>query len=237
MGNRYVGGLMVGCALCLSILLWLAGCGSSLRASVPTPTATPSPTPTLSLPTPSPTPRIITLTSSGAPVAGPTLAWQKAALPAGFGMLFHDEDIGVAPSDGEIAYACTDQSPQGSSSPRVVVTHDGGASWAPAGAIQAWAGGCGKAVVDALVSSTAIVEEGFGPGTPAALTTNGGASWRLMAASTAPIMSLATAGGATYAIRQVDADNGSSSSLSVSTDGLRTWRALLGPDANTRREQ
>src|SRR5215467_14855283 len=95
--------LTLGAVCCV---LALAGCGQSHPAhalkSTPAPTTASTPLP---LPTATPSPQITTLSSSGAPVAGRAPEWSQVALPSGFGIQFHLSDIGVAPSDGEIAYA------------------------------------------------------------------------------------------------------------------------------------
>ena len=109
-------------------LLVLAGCGQSRQGS--TPEFTPIPT-AQALPTSSPLTHII------------TLRWSQAALPPGFGMEFHVSDIGVAPSDGDIAYACTTTLFQPYQT-KVVVTHDGGASWGPVTNINVNFGGCAE---------------------------------------------------------------------------------------------
>jgi hypothetical protein len=209
-------------------VLALAGCGPAhpANASESTPAATTVATP-LPLPTLTPSPQITTLSSAGAPVAGPALAWSQAALPTGFGMQFHVSDIGVAPSDGEIAYACTSTLSQ-TSQTEVVVTHNGGLSWGPLTHLSVNFAGCSDATVDAATPTTALVYSGPNPTGTGALTTNGGSTWQAYAVPNAGIYSLATAGGSTYAI--LDSESDSSFSLAVSRDSMRTWQPISVPN-------
>ena len=75
-------------------------------------------------------------------------------------MQFHVSDIGVAPSDGDIAYACTTTLSQ-SSQTEAVVTHDGGMSWGPVTNINVNFDGCSYVTVDATY---AILDSDSGNG-------------------------------------------------------------------------
>lgn len=208
-------------------LLVLAGCGQSRQGS--TPTFTPTPT-ALALPTP--LTYITTLPSGGTPLPGPTPAWSPAALPSGFGMAFHMSDIGVAPSDGDIAYACTTPLTQ-SSQTEVVVTHDGGMSWGPVTNINVNFDGCSYVTVDATTPTTALLYSGPNPMGTGALTTDGGSTWQPYTIPNAAIWSLSTSGDSTYAILDSDSGNGASFSLAVSQDGLHTWQPISVPSGGS----
>lgn len=118
---------VVGVSLFAALLL--SACGQA--AAKPNSTVTLLPTlPTTPLPTLPPTLTVAIIQSSGQPVWGNVASWSHAGLPAGFGMQFHISDLGVAASDGKTAYSCAAPGdPTRTGNPRVVVTHDGGASW------------------------------------------------------------------------------------------------------------
>jgi hypothetical protein len=223
--------LLTASVMCYCILV-LAGCGQSRQASTPKSTPTPPPVPTAApLPTLTPSPQITTLTSSGAPLTGPTPVCSQAALPTGFGMSFHQSAITVAQSNGEIAYACATTTDQPFKT-EVVVTHDGGASWGPLTQVNANFAGCGDAVVDLLIPTTALLYDGPNPMGTGALTTDGGSTWRAYTVPDAAVWSLATVGRSTYAILDNDSGNGSSFSLAMCQDGMRSWQPLSVPYGN-----
>lgn len=210
-------------------VLALAGCGqthltNSLK-STPTPTASQT---AMQFPTPTPSPEITTLSSTGGPVAGPRPDWSQAALPTGFGMQFHVSDIGVAPSNGRIAYACASTFSQ-TSRTEVVVTNTGGLSWGPLTHLNVNFAGCGDATVDAMIPTTALLYGSLLPSGTGALTRNGGSTWQAYTVPNAAIYSLATSGNSTYAILDSMSDNSTSFSLEVSRDSMTTWQPISVP--------
>lgn len=215
-------------ALLLALaLLSLAACGQA--AAKPHATAThPLPTP---FPTQTPMPTVAVIQSSGQPVWGKTASWSHANLPAGFGMQFHVSDLRVAASDGKTAYACAvlgDPSKMGN--PSVIVTHDGGASWANVASIPVLWYSCAQLTVDMLNPSVVIAAGDFG-GTPEA-TFDGGQSWQALSLPPQQsILQLATRGDHTYALmtKPNAGPNGASTILAESADHLSTWREI---DAN-----
>ncbi|HEX6541503.1 MAG TPA: hypothetical protein VF040_07090 [Ktedonobacterales bacterium] len=220
-----------------SLLLLLAACGQPATASHarPTPTRfvfTP-------LPTYPPIPTVKVIPSSGQPVWGNTTSWAHANLPAGFGMLFHESDLRVAASDGKTAYSCAvpgDQTQPGH--PRVVVTHDGGATWAYTTAIPVAWYSCVQLVVDMLNPSMVVAAGDFSGGTQE-VTLDGGTSWQPLALPPQEaILSLATRGSSSYALIQVPQNGGASATtiLAESSDSLRTWHEIDGnlPAVNLR---
>jgi photosystem II stability/assembly factor-like uncharacterized protein len=214
-------------ALLLSVLL-LSACGQA--AARPNATATLTPLPPTPLPTMPPTPTITVIQSSGQPIWGNVASWSHANLPAGFGMQFHVSDLQVAASDGKTAYACAvTGNPDQLGHPRVVVTHNGGASWASVSSIPASWYSCVALAVDMLDPSLVIAAGDFGGGTQE-VTFDGGKSWQALSPRQA-ILRLATRNGHNYALIEAP-QNGSASAdviLAESTDHLRTWREI---DAN-----
>jgi len=216
-------------------LIALAGCGPTHSANTSKSTPTPTIATPLPLPTATPSPQITTLSSTGGPVAGPRPAWSQVALPSGFGIQFHVSDIGVAPSNGDIAYACTTTLSQPSQT-EVVVTHDGGASWGPIRHVSADSVACAFATVDAQIPTTALIYGSPNPMGTGALTRDGGSIWQPYTISTiaqAGISSLSTANGSTYAILNSPSGNGTSISLAVSRDSMRTWQPISVPSGST----
>ncbi|MGO8948746.1 MAG: hypothetical protein ACLQUY_14060 [Ktedonobacterales bacterium] len=208
-------------------VLVLASCGQGRQVNAPKAMSTATLT-ALPLPTPTRSPHITTLPSLGTPITGPTPVWSQAALPPGFGMMFHQSDIAVAPSDGEVAYACATTTYQ-PSQPQVVVTHDGGVSWGPLTQINANFDGCGDATVDAMIPTTALLYDSPSPMGTGVLTRDGGSTWQAYNAPNAAVWSLATAGGSTYAILDSNSGGGESSSLALSRDGMGTWQPISVP--------
>lgn len=210
-------------AMCVAAVL--AGCGQSVSALRPTPgvTATPAPSATA---TPLPTPVVTRVDVSGPPVSGKSLIWTHATLPDGFGMAFRQSDLGVAPSDGSVAYSCG--VPTGATDTRVVVTRDSGGHWQPAASLPGTWQGCQSVMVDQQDSTHVVVccaAGGAGGGTEA-LTLDGGNSWKLMSGTPAPlILAMASRGTRTYAILGQQGGNGAAV-LGVSDDGLHTWRPI-----------
>jgi hypothetical protein len=145
--------------------------------------------------------------------------------------LFHESDIAIAQSNGEIAYACT-TTLTGPAKTMVVVTNNGGASWGPIRQANPTLGGCADATVDATVPTTAILYGSPNPMGTGVLTTDGGSSWRAYTIPNAAILTLATVGNSTYAILDADAGNSTSFSLAVSKDSMKTWQPLSVPYGN-----
>lgn len=213
----------------LLVAMLLSACGQV--AAKPRATATlPSPTPFPTL-TPAPTIAVTTIQSTGDPVWGKTASWSHANLPAGFGMQFHVSDVQVAASDGKTAYACAvigNQTQPGH--PQVIVTHDGGMSWAYVSSIPVSWYGCARLAVDMLDPSIVVAAGDVGGG-PQKVTFDGGATWQpLSLAPGQALLQLATVGSKTYAFIEVPQNGGQSAVdiLSESSDHLRTWREIDG---------
>ena len=217
-------------ALLLSMLslLLLSACGQA--AARPRPTATPPlPTP---LPTLPPTPTVAVIQSSGQPTWGKTAYWSHTNLPTGFGMQFHVSDLQVAASDGKTAYACAVPGDQTQPRhPRVIVTHNGGASWTYTTPIPVLWYSCAALAVDTLNPLIVVAAGDFGDGTQEA-TFDGGKSWQaLPLPPQQAILRLATRNGHSYALMSKPnvGPNGASAILAESDDHLHTWREI---DAN-----
>jgi hypothetical protein len=215
------------CALLLGMLL--AACGEvAARPHHSAPTPAPTPFPTLPLRS---VPTVAVLAASGPPIWGRAASWSHTNLPSGFGMQFHVSDLRVAASDGRIAYACAvpgDQTQLGH--PRVVVTHDGGASWRYIANIPVAWGSCVALAVDMLDPSVVIAADDFGGGTQEA-TFDGGQLWQaLPLPPQQAILHLASRNGHSYALMTKPSvgPNGAGTILAESDDNLRTWREIDG---------
>jgi len=221
---------MLRCVTLLLAMLLLSACSRAAVASSATATPLPTPTP-FPIPTMPPMPTVAVIQSSGQTVWGNIAFWTHTNLPAGFGQQFHVSDLQVAESDGKTAYACAvpgDQTQSGH--PRVVVTHNGGASWAYATDIPASWGSCARLVVDMLDPSLVIAQEDFLG--PQEITFNGGRAWQaLLLPPQEEISQFATHGDHAYALILIPQNGGSSSSeiLAESSDRLHTWQEI---DAN-----
>lgn len=215
-------------ALLLSMLL-LSACGRT--AATPGATATPLPPTPTPFPTQPPVPTVAVIQSSGQPVWGNLASWAHANLPAGFGMQFHVSDVQVAASDGRTAYGCAVPGDQTQPRhPRVVVTHNGGASWAYATDIPVSWYSCAALAVDMLDPSVVIAQGDFTG--PQEATFDGGKSWQALSLPPQQvILQLATYQGRTYALMSKPnvGPNGAGTILAASSDHLRTWQEV---DAN-----
>ncbi|HEY7339324.1 MAG TPA: hypothetical protein VH591_00465 [Ktedonobacterales bacterium] len=217
------------CVTLLLAMLLLSACGRA--AATPSATATPLPPTPTPFPTQPPLPTVAVIQSGGPPIWGNVASWAHANLPAGFGMQFHVSDLQVAASDGRTAYACAipgDQTQPGH--PRVVVTHNGGASWAYTTPIPVMWDSCAGLVVDMLDPSVVIAGEDFGG--PQEATFDSGQSWQsLSLPPQQAILQLATRSNVTYALMSKPnvGPNGAGAILAESTDHLRTWQEI---DAN-----
>jgi photosystem II stability/assembly factor-like uncharacterized protein len=217
------------CVTLLLAMLLLAACGRA--AATPNAAATLLPRTPTPLPTLPPTPTVTVIQSSGQPIWGNGASWAHANLPVGFGMQFHVSDMQVAASDGRTAYACAvpgDQTQPGH--PRVVVTHNGGASWAYTTNIPVSWYSCVALAVDMLDPSVVIAQGDF-TGTQEA-TFDGGKSWQALSLPPQQaILRLATYHDRTYALMTKPnvGPNGAGTILAASADHLRTWQEV---DAN-----
>lgn len=213
---------LVGLGIAAS-LVGLAGCGnaaSSVAHTTSTATALP---PTLSVPTATVGPHVTTITGTSAPTTGPTPAWRKAALPAGFGLAFHESDIEPAASNGNIAYACAAVPAQPPSQAYAITSANAGASFGSKAQVGSGWGSCAQVVVDELVPSRAIAYQDSGMS--GEFTTNGGATWQPF--STTFLRQMATIGATTYAVQ--GNENSQPDSLIASSDGMRAWRHIALP--------
>ena len=197
----------------------------------PTTATTLAPTPT-PFPTQAPVPTVAIIHSSGDPIWGNVASWSHANLPAGFGMQFNVSDLQVAESNGKAAYSCVAPgNPDQPGHPRVIVTHDGGASWAYVANIPVMWLSCDALAVDMLNPSVVIASGDFVSGTQEA-TFDGGQSWQALSLPPQQaILQLATRGNVTYALMSKPnvGPNGASTILAESSDHLRTWQEI---DAN-----
>ncbi len=216
------------CVTLLLAVLLLSACGSVAARPIAT-ALPPIPTP---FPTQPPLPTVADIQSSGQPIWGNVATWAHANLPAGFGMQFHVSDLQVAASDGRTAYACAvpgDQTQPGH--PRVVVTHNGGASWTYTTDIPVLWDSCAALAVDMLNPAVVVASGDFVSGTQEA-TFDGGQSWQALSLPPQQaILQLATRGNVTYALMSKPnvGPNGAGTILAGSADHLRTWQEV---DAN-----
>ncbi len=224
----------------LLLLLLLAGCAST--RAVPTVHSSPTSSTVASV-TPLPAATFVTLVSK-------PLSWQPAAmLPPAPRPAF------VAPSDGSTAYLCQpssdDQSgPTAQGVPaQVWRTSDRGAHWLRQTDVPVALdrNEC-QIVVDSFDPSVAVAVLAFRPQAGGAggpdptsyldyATRDGGASWRLLPATTPyGMLQMATRQGVTYALREVPQGGPQTALLWSSTDGMTTWKPLgtkIGADLNT----
>src|SRR5690242_9927184 len=214
------------CVMLLLAMLLLSACGRA--AATPSASATPPPPTPTPFPTQPPVPTVAVIQSSGQPTWGNGALWSHTNLPAGFGMQFHVSDLQVAASDGRTAYACAvpgDQTQPGH--PRVVVTHNGGASWVYTSNIPVMWLSCVALVVDMLDPSVVIAQGDFTG--PQEATFDGGKSWQALSLPPQQaILRLATYNGYTYALMTKPnvGPNGAGTILAESSDHLRTWQEV-----------
>lgn len=192
------------------VALALAGCASG--------SARPHPTATVPAPTITPLP------------ASP-LTWQPATLPNGFTAEHPATNVlVVAPSDGATAYACFEPAGTVTPTPQLWATHDRAATWAPLTLPTTLAGvGWCSLLVDQsnprlLVAGVSALAPGIADRYSVSL--DGGASWQdLPVPAGGSLIKVASdTHGATYALEDIAAVAGTTSSLIVSTDRLHSWR-------------
>ena len=197
--------------------LLLAGCASGHASS--------HPTPTVSAPTITPLP------------ASP-LTWQPVNLPNGFVADRAAMNVlVVAPSNGDIAYACFEPAgistptPTLTPAPQLWVTHDRAATWTQL-TLPASLGSVGwcSLLVDASNAQTVIVGVStLAPGVANRYSASfdGGSSWQTLALSPdINIVDVASYGGVTYALQSAATTTGATTSLVASADHLKTWRPI-----------
>jgi hypothetical protein len=172
--------------------------------------------------------------------------WSRATIPSGFTL--SGPSLAIAPSDGNIAYACVtaedaNQSPRpGLRTNQIWVTHDRGAHWHrmtdPPGPpvnqcflqvdslnpaiVEAW--GRSIPLYSTAPAGTPPTLMANGGGEFSAITFNGGVNWQQPTNDPASgAGGSATSGGTTYAVRCCYAGPSSNEQLLVSRDGMRSW--------------
>ena len=120
----------------------------------------------------------------------------SANLPVGFGLSMHFSDVQVAASDRPVAYSCmTPGTLQGkASAPQVIVTHDAGATWAATARIAETWNVCDHLVIDQLNPAIVLAYGYSNAGEQAAMSVDGGESWRMLATNGLDEMKQATIG-------------------------------------------
>ncbi len=195
------------------------------------------------LPLPTPTAHATAVASTATPQI-PMLTWRKESLPAnaftgagaGQSPFAADAAFAVAPSNGDVAYIC--QTPA-TGAPHVWRTLDAGQSWTklpdpPDGGFQS----CGLLIdqndsMDPLVSFATVPylsDIQISSGYAATYTlVAGGAQWRQLNGGPVAfnnVSQFASWHGDYYATFGSSTPTSLQSTLSVSTDGMRTWRPI-----------
>jgi hypothetical protein len=194
------------------------------------------------------TPAHPTATPSPSAVHG----WSRVPLPANFTLSF--PSFAIAPSDGNIAYACVvaedaNQNPRpGLSANQFWVTRDRGTHWkrmtdppgSPVNQCSLQVDALNPAIVVAWGRSiplystppagTPPVLSANGGGEFAAVTFDGGATWQQPTGDASPggTRQLATSNGVTYAVRCCYSPPDSAERLMVSRDHMATWKPIDG---------
>jgi photosystem II stability/assembly factor-like uncharacterized protein len=175
-----------------------------------------------------------------------TSGWSQTVLPAG--LTLSGPSLVIAPSDGNIAYACVtaqdaNQSPRpGLRTNQIWVTHDRGAHWQrmtdppgpPINQCFLQVDTLDPAIVVAYGRSIPLYSTppvgtpptlmANGGGEFSAVTFDGGVTWQQPAGdSSSGIEGFATSGRTIYAVRCCASDPSSGLRLMVSRDGMRTW--------------
>ena len=179
-----------------------------------------------------PRPTTIAPTATITPLPASPLIWQPVTLPPGFAADHPATSaLAVAPSNGNVAYACFE--PDGASTPttQLWVTRDRAATWTPL-ALPVTAGSISwcSLLVDAANPQTVVV--GVSMLTPSLsnrynASFDGGSSWQDLALPpNVSLASMASYDSATYALENIATISGTTTSLVVSTDHLHSWRAI-----------
>jgi hypothetical protein len=174
--------------------------------------------------------------------------WNRATLPTGFTL--SGPSLAIAPSDGNIAYACVtgedaSQNPRpGLSTNQIWVTHDRGAHWQrmtdpPGPPINqcflqvdtldpsiVYASGRSIPLYSTAPAGDPPTLMANGGGEFSAVTFDGGATWQQPASLTSSGIegfATSTSRGITYAVICCSSDPSSGLRLMVSRDGMRTW--------------
>lgn len=183
----------------------------------------------------------------------PEPTWSATHAPPGFLLLAATSSLSIAPSNGNVAYACmprrlltTYSSSRGGSAGAILVwsTHDRGSTWQsaadlPSTTFAPFRCGIGADMVNAERAVITVVAQTPLPHHQLAqqaqfVTSDGGASWNILAIPGSDgAYQIASPPGMTYAryCTQRDLpgcyDNGHTYvSISVSRDGMRTWQPI-----------
>ncbi len=163
------------------------------------------------------------------------IVWRGATLPPGFAPdQYSTNTFAVAPSDGDTAYTCYPTGAPAQTAPQFWVTHDAH-TWSQLTTFPSAAHGWCAITVDESDPNRMVVGLSY-PGPPDTATNapdsyfateDGGRSWRrITGLGDTDLLSLATVGGAYYALLQPEpfsADVSVGNRLMVSRDGMRTW--------------
>ena len=197
--------------IALVALVAMAGCASGSARSHPTATV---PAPTIT------------------PLPASPLTWQPIALPQGFTAERPATNaLVVAPSDGATAYACFEPASAAMLTPQLWATHDRAATWTPLTLPTALGGvgWCSLLVDQANPRLVVVGVSALAPGIADrySVSLDGGASWQDFPVPVGgSLIKVASDNSATYALEDIAAVAGATSSLIVSTDHLHSWRAV-----------
>jgi photosystem II stability/assembly factor-like uncharacterized protein len=197
-----------------------------------------------------------TATATSTPIIT-TSGWSQTSIPAGFTL--SGPSLAIAPSDGNIAYACVTAEDAGQRlrpgyrANQIWITHDRGAHWRrmtdppgpPINQCFLYVDALNPEIVVAYGRSIPLystVPVGTPPtlmanggGEFSAVTFDGGVTWQQPAsfASSGIVGYFATSGGTTFAVRCCSSNPSSSLRLMVSRDGMRTWTPVDAAIADT----
>lgn len=174
------------------------------------------------------------ITATASPT--PALTWHQVTLPRGVNL--QNARLAISPVEGRDAWIC---SPSDTGSFVIWATQDGAATWQQVGTLSPStpepASRCAVIADQADPRSLALgISWGAGAdGTLASMTyysTDGGTDWRPISGphwatiSDFGLNEISTVRGTTYAILQPSMTSQAASMLVVSSDGLRSWRAI-----------
>jgi hypothetical protein len=136
----------------------------------------------------------------------------------------------VAASDGAVAYSCmTPGTLQGkASAPQVIVTHDAGTTWTATARIAATLHVCDHLVIDQLNPAIVLAYGYSNAGEQAAMSVDGGESWRMLATNGLDEMKQATIGSRTWALLSKQTSGGPTVMLAERDSPTDTWREIDG---------